>query len=105
MLLSHSSPLRIGHGGKAGGIDAWRRAQTREQLAVEVRGLAIVVAAERRRELEGDQVVERDARFGGLEVLQAAHEEAGAEQQQEAERHLRGDEALAQEQRPAASCE
>ena len=34
-----------------------------------------------------------------LQVLQAAHEESGAEEQQEAERDLRGDESLAQEQR------
>ena len=38
-----------------------------------------------------------------LQVLEALHEQAGAEQQEEAERHLRSDEALAQEERPAGA--
>ena len=83
--------------------DAWRRAQPLEQLLVEGAGPRLVVAAERRRDLERDQVVHRDAGFGALQVLQAAHEEAGAEQQQEAERDLCGDEPLAEEERAAGA--
>ena len=101
--LSHSPPLRIGTAASAGGLDAGRRAQPIEQLPVEEHRALVVVAAERRRQLERDQVVERDAGVRRLQVLQAAHEEAGAEQQQKAERDLRGDEPLAQEQRAAGA--
>ena len=38
-----------------------------------------------------------------LQVLQAAHEEPGAKEQQEAERDLRRDQALAQEERAAGA--
>ena len=62
-----------------------------------------VVAVQLRRELKRDEVVERDARVGGLQVLQAADEQPRAKEQQEAERDLRGYETLAQEQRPAAA--
>ena len=75
--------------------------QPLEQLVVEVHCPLIVVAAQRRGQLERHQVVELHAGVGGLQVLQAAHEQAGAEQQQEAERDLRRDQALAEEQRAA----
>ena len=79
------------------------RAQVVQQLVEERHRARCIVAAERRRELERDQVVERDAGVGGLEVLQAADEQPGAEQQQEAERDLRRDQPLAQEQRSAGA--
>ena len=56
-----------------------------------------------RRELKRDKVVQRNAGVGRLQVLQASDEQAGAEQQQEAERDLRRDEPFAQEQRAAAA--
>ena len=86
-----------------GGLDAGRRVQPFEQLGVEVHRLLFFVTAQRRRQPEGDQVVHLDSGVGGLQVLQAADEQSGAEQQQEAERDLRGDEPLAQEERPTGA--
>ena len=91
------------HGGLAGRLHAGRRSQVLEQVTIELRAALVGVAVERRRELEGHEVVELDARIGGAQVLQAAHEKAGAEEQEEAERDLRGDQALAEEERPAGS--
>ena len=89
------------HGGHARRPDAWRGPQAVEQVAVELHGPGVVVPAERGRQLERDQVVEVDPRVGRLQVLEAPHEQARSEQQQEAERHLRGHQALAQEERPS----
>src|SRR5262245_60535430 len=77
--------------------------QALEQVAVKERRALVLVAAERRSELEHDQVVESHAGIGGLEVLQAPDEEPRAEQQQEAERHLRRDESFAEKQRAAGA--
>ena len=103
VVLSHSSPRQDRHGGVRCRVDARRAAQAIEQLAVEIHGPRVVVAAQRRRQPEGDEVVHLHAGVGGLQILQAAHEQAGAEQQQEAQRHLRRDEALAQEQGTAGA--
>ena len=85
-----------------GRLHARRRAQASSSCCRTASPRCVVVAAERRRQLERHEVVERDAGVGRLQVLQAAHEQPGAEEQQEAERDLRGDEPLAQEQRSAA---
>ena len=67
----------------------------------EVRSAHRVVTVQLRRQLKRHQVIERHAGVGRLQILQAAHEQPGAEQQQEAERDLRRYEAFAQEQRAA----
>ena len=86
-----------GHRRQACRLHAWRRAQPIEQLVVEVdRGL-VLVAVEGRRQLEGHEIVEHDARVGRFQILEAPHEQASAEQQQEAEGDLRRHEPLAQE--------
>ncbi len=91
------------HAGMPGRLDPRRAAQAIEQLVVEIHRSRIVVSAQRRRQPERDQVVHLHAGVGGLQILQAAHEQSRAEQQQEAQRHLRGDEALAQEERSAGA--
>ena len=87
-------PAQDGHGGHPGRRDARRRAQAFEQILIELHPARTVVAVERRRQLEGDEVVERHPRVGLLQVLEAADEEPGAEEQQEAERDLRGHQPL-----------
>ena len=103
VVLSHSSPARSDTAAVPADLTPGGAAQAIEQVVVEVIGALVVVAAQRRREAEHHEVIELHAGVGGLQVLQAAHEQPGAEQQQEAQRHLRGDEPLAQEQR-AARC-
>ena len=93
----------MGDSGHARRRDPWSRVQAFEQVLVELHRARAVVAVERRRQLEGDQVVERHTRVRRLQVLKAADEEAGAEEQQEAQRHLRGHQSLAQKQRPAGA--
>src|SRR5262249_32961207 len=63
----------------------------------------VIVAAQGGRQLEGDQIIEGDARVGGLEILQAPDEQTGTEEQQKAERHLGGDQSLPQEQGSAGA--
>src|SRR5207302_7355933 len=76
-----------------------QRAQTIDHLLIEQARARVVVAAERWRQLEGDEVVERDAGLRRLQILQTADEQPGAEEQQEAERDLSGDQALAENDR------
>ena len=83
-----------GHGSHAGRRDARRRAQALEQTLIELHSARTVVAVERRRQLKSDEVVERHSRVGPLQILEAADEEPGAEEQQETERDLRGRPAL-----------
>jgi hypothetical protein len=81
------------------GLHARRAPEAFQHIVVQVHGALVVVPTERRCELKRDEVVERHPGIGGLQVLQAPHEQAGAEEQQETERDLRGHEPLAQEQR------
>ena len=58
------------------------------------------------RHLEGHQVIQvAETGIDGLKVPEAAHEQPGAEQEQEAQGDLRRHQALAQARRPAASGE
>jgi hypothetical protein len=86
-----------------GRLDPRRAAQAIQQLVVEIHRPRIVVSTQRRRQPKGHEVVHLHAGVGGLKILQAADEQSRAEQQQEAQRHLRGDEALAKEERPAGA--
>ncbi len=86
------------------GADAGDRLDALEELVLEVRAARVVVAVQARIDLERDEVLGLvDAGVGATQVLQAAREQPGAEQQQEAEGDLRGDQALAQEQRLVAA--
>ena len=58
IVLSHSSPARIGTLASAADFTPGCRAQAVEQLLVEAARALVVVAAERGRQLERDQVVE-----------------------------------------------
>ena len=85
------------------GRHASRSAQSIEQFLVQLCASRIVVAVQLRRDLKGHEVVERDAGVRRLQILQAADEQARAEEQQEAERDLHRHETFAQEQRSAAA--
>ena len=87
-----------GHGGEPGRNDPRSRPQPLEGLLVEVDRSRRIVSAEGRRQPERHEIVERDSGVCGLQVLQAPHEEARAEEQQEAEGDLGGDEALSQKE-------
>src|SRR6185503_20660648 len=58
-----------------------------------------------RAEIEGEdgEVIGVEARADLLRVLQAAQEQAGADERDERERHLRGDEHVAQAEQPVRS--
>ncbi len=100
----HSTvPLVAGknrHGRQRGVLHARRRPQAIQQLRIEDLPAGIVVAALRGIDLERHEVLQRDARVRRLQVLQAPNEQAGAEEQKEAQRYLRDDQAFAHEERP-----
>src|ERR1044072_6638315 len=79
-------------------FDAGQRTRALGQAAVEVAPLLLRVAEERRVDGDDDGVVRGEAGVNRLRVAEALHEERGAGQHDERERHLREDERIAQTQ-------
>ena len=92
------------HRRRARRADAGNRLDPLEQLVLEIGAAGLVVAVQARVDLERDEVLGlADAGVGAAQVLQAAREEPGAEEEQETQRDLRGDQALAKDQRLIAA--
>src|SRR4051794_39643725 len=76
-----------------------------KEFVVELYSPLRLVAIERGVHLKGDELAGFfETSVSSLEILQAAHEESGSEQQQEAEDDLSGDESLAQKERTTGAC-
>ncbi len=87
------------HGGQPRGLHAGDGADLSQKFVVEMYGSRRIVSVERRRNLERHQVIQVvESGVDRFQILQAAHEQSGAEQQQETQRHLSRYQALAQEQ-------
>ena len=76
-------------------LDAGLRRQPLDERFVQGGNPLRRVAADRRRDVEGDQALRLDAEIDQPQILERADEEPGADEQQHRDRHLRHDERLA----------
>src|SRR6516225_6500178 len=91
-----AATLENPHGRQAHGLYARNRAQAFRQLLKEELPAFGRVAAQRRVDLEPHQPVDREAGTEVLEVIEAADEQAGPDQQQQRQRDLRDDQSFSQ---------
>ena len=87
---------------QAGRLHARERPHAIEQARVEHLPLLVRVPETSHVDPRAQQVLPIESDLGGRQHAQAPHEQAGDDEQEQAERHLRRDERAAGEKRPAA---